>query len=75
VGADTVDVILSKMSIIERFWMRDAADHALFVRKGLTEDQLPAAENALRYHQQFQTLDRLVQAANSDQMFIIGTKK
>lgn len=31
-----MDGTLRKMNIIQRFWMRDIADHALFVRKNLT---------------------------------------
>ena len=53
-----MDGTLSKMGIVQRYWMRDMADHALFVRKNLTVDQLKDAEKALYYHQQFR--DHLV---------------
>lgn len=61
-----MDGTLRKMNIIQRFWMRDIADHALFVRKNLTVEQLKEAERALHYHQEFQALDKLAQEEELD---------
>ena len=49
------------MGILQRFWMRDVADHALFVYKDLTMEQAADAQKAMQFHEQFQQLDRLAQ--------------
>lgn len=61
-----MDELLSKMCNVERFWMRDIADHALFVRKNLTVEQSPEAEEAMRYHEKFDALDKAAQTGNFD---------
>ncbi len=57
---------LRNMNIIQRFWMRDVADHALFLRKDLTVEQSADADKALRFHQEFQELDRMAQSNSVD---------
>ncbi len=52
---------LRNMNIIQRFWMRDIADHAIFLRKDLTVEQAADAEKALRFHQHFEALDHQAQ--------------
>jgi hypothetical protein len=61
-----MDEKLSRQAFIQRFWMRDIADHALFLRKDLTVYQAEAADRALKFHEQFQALDRQAQQGGFD---------
>ena len=44
-----------------RFWMRDQADHAIFVRSGLTADNIEMANKAWSFSQKFIALDNAAQ--------------